>query len=264
LLPLEENETVKTVLPVAEFEEGKYILTATRRGVVKKTDLMAYSRVLSVGIIALSLKEGDELVTAKITSGEDYVFMTSRAGQAILFSEQDVRPMGRTASGVFGMRFKGDDDLVSMTVVPKDTFEASQVEESELDETLPLILTVTQRGYGKRTPLNNYPVQGRGGYGVITIKTSERNGEVVGARLVEEVDELMLITNTGQIIRMRVSDISIIGRNTQGVRLMSMDEEELVVGLAKVVNEDEEEEEGEEVASEESGEATEAAAGEEE
>lgn len=264
LLPLEENETVKTVLPVAEFEEGKYILTATRRGVVKKTDLMAYSRVLSVGIIALSLKEGDELVTAKITSGEDYVFMTSRAGQAILFSEQDVRPMGRTASGVFGMRFKGDDDLVSMTVVPKDTFEASQVEESELDETLPLILTVTQRGYGKRTPLNNYPVQGRGGYGVITIKTSERNGEVVGARLVEEVDELMLITNTGQIIRMRVSDISIIGRNTQGVRLMSMDEEELVVGLAKVVNEDEEEEEGEEAASEESGEATEVAAGEEE
>lgn len=264
LLPLEENETVKTVLPVAAFEEGKYILTATRRGVVKKTDLMAYSRVLSVGIIALSLKEGDELVTAKITSGEDYVFMTSRAGQAILFSEQDVRPMGRTASGVFGMRFKGDDDLVSMTVVPKDTFEASQVEESELDETLPLILTVTQRGYGKRTPLNNYPVQGRGGYGVITIKTSERNGEVVGARLVEEVDELMLITNTGQIIRMRVSDISIIGRNTQGVRLMSMDEEELVVGLAKVVNEDEEEEEGEEAASEESGEATEVAAGEEE
>lgn len=264
LLPLEENETVKTVLPVAEFEEGKYILTATRRGVVKKTDLMAYSRVLSVGIIALSLKEGDELVTAKITSGEDYVFMTSRAGQAILFSEQDVRPMGRTASGVFGMRFKGDDDLVSMTVVPKDTFEASQSEESELDETLPRILTVTQRGYGKRTPLNNYPVQGRGGYGVITIKTSERNGEVVGARLVEEVDELMLITNTGQIIRMRVSDISIIGRNTQGVRLMSMDDGELVVGLAKVVNEDDEEEEGEEATSDESGEAVEAATGEEE
>ena len=182
LLPLEPDEAIKAVLPIDEFNEGRYILTATRRGVVKKTDLMAYSRVLSVGIIALSLKEGDELVDVKTTSGKDYVFLASRSGQGIVFSEKDVRPMGRTAAGVYGMRFKEDDDeLVSMTVVPAAQVEgppegaeeeqaAEGAEEQAAELESARILTVTERGYGKRTELDEHPVQGRGGKGVITIK----------------------------------------------------------------------------------------------
>jgi DNA gyrase subunit A len=243
ILPIEDGETVKAILPIDEFEEGRYILTATRKGVVKKTDLMAYSRVLSVGIIALSLKEGDELVEVRTTSGEDSVFLTSFHGQGILFSEQDVRPMGRTAAGVFGMRFRDDDELVSMTVIPKELMDRVQ----SGDEVEDRLVAVTEHGYGKRTEIGEFSVQGRGGLGVITIKTSDRNGKVVGARLVHDDDELMLITNLGQIIRMRVDGISIIGRNTQGVRLMTMDDEELVVSTARLIPEDEDEEfEGEE------------------
>ena len=243
ILPIEDGETVKAILPIDEFEEGRYILTATRKGVVKKTDLMAYSRVLSVGIIALSLKEDDELVAVRTTSGDDSVFLTSFNGPGIVFSEEDVRPMGRTAAGVFGMRFRDDDELVSMTVIPKELMDRVQNGEEVSDR----LVAVTEHGYGKRTEIGEFSVQGRGGLGVITIKTSDRNGKVVGARLVHDDDELMLITNLGQIIRMRVDGISIIGRNTQGVRLMTMDEEELVVSLARLIPEDEEEElEGEE------------------
>ena len=237
ILPIEENETVKAILPIEKFEEGRYILTATRAGVVKKTDVMAYAKVLSVGIIALSLKEDDELVEVRTTSGDDYVFLTSSNGQAILFFEQDARSMGRTAAGVFGMRFRDGDTLVSMTVIPAELMERVKAGE-EVGERL---LMVTERGYGKRTELSEYSVQNRGGLGVITIKTSDRNGPVVGARLVHNEDELMLITNHGQIIRTRVEGISVIGRNTQGVRLMTMDEDELVVGLARLIPEDEDE-----------------------
>jgi len=250
ILPIEDGEAVKAILPIDEFEEGRYILTATRKGVVKKTDLMAYSRVLSVGIIALSLKDGDELVAVRTTSGEDSVFLASRHGQGILFSEQDVRSMGRTAAGVFGMRFRDDDELVSMTVLPKDLMDRVESEDEEVDERL---VVVTEHGYGKRSEIGEFSVQGRGGLGVIAIKTSDRNGKVVGARLVHDEDELMLITNMGQIIRMGVGGISIIGRNTQGVRLMTMDEQELVVSLARLIPEDEEEEEFEGEEGEEGG-----------
>lgn len=246
LLPVEDGERVQAVLPVNEFVEDHYVLTATRNGVVKKTDLMAYSKVLSVGIIALSLKEGDELVSVRITTGEDYVLLTSREGQAILFSEGDVRSMGRTAAGVYGMRFKGDDYLIGMEIVPREAVTLDGEEPPVLEEgEEPLdakILTVTEHGYGKRTEISEHSVQGRGGKGVITIKTSERNGRVVGCRLVSSDDELMLITDKGQIIRMSVSGISVIGRNTQGVTLMTMDDDEKVVGLARVVREDDEDE----------------------
>ena len=186
---IEDGETVKAILPIDEFEEGRYILTATRKGVVKKTDLMAYSRVLSVGIIALSLKEDDELVAVRTTSGDDSVFLTSFNGQGILFSEEDVRPMGRTAAGVFGMRFRDDDELVSMTVIPKELMDRVQNGEEVSDR----LVAVTEHGYGKRTEIGEFSVQGRGGLGVITIKTSDRNGKVVGARLVHDDDELMLL-----------------------------------------------------------------------
>ncbi|MEC9399907.1 MAG: DNA gyrase subunit A, partial [Myxococcota bacterium] len=166
ILPIEDGETVKAILPIDEFEEGRYILTATRKGVVKKTDLMAYSRVLSVGIIALSLKEDDELVAVRTTSGDDSVFLTSFNGQGILFSEEDVRPMGRTAAGVFGMRFRDDDELVSMTVIPKELMDRVQNGEEVSDR----LVAVTEHGYGKRTEIGEFSVQGRGGLGVITIK----------------------------------------------------------------------------------------------
>jgi len=237
LLPLDEGETVKAVLPIDEFEEGRYVVTATRKGVVKKTDLMAYSRVLSVGIIALSLKDGDELVSVKTTGGEDYVLMTSRQGQAIMFNEQNVRSMGRTAAGVFGMRFNDGDELIGMDVLSKDLVEGTSDEQA-------WILSVTEHGYGKRTPVGDYPQRGRGGKGVITIKTTDRNGEVVGTRVVHEEDELMLVTNQGQVIRMPVGGLSVVGRNTQGVTLMSMDDGEVVVSMARLVPEDEEELEG--------------------
>ena len=237
LLPIDQAEKVQAVLPVEEFSEGRFVMTATRQGIVKKTDLMAYSRVLSVGIIALSLKEDDELVDVRITSGKDLVLLSSQQGKAIIFDEDDVRPMGRQAAGVRGMRFDGEDELVSMVVIPKDW---------QTQEHPPRVLTVTEHGFGKRTELSEYPVQGRGGKGVITIKTKGRNGKVVAVRLVNQGDELMLVTNSGQIIRMRIDDISIVGRNTMGVRLMAMDPDELVVSVASLVP-DEDEEDGEPV-----------------
>ncbi len=255
ILPIQDGETVKSVLPVDSFEEGRYVLTATRNGVVKKTDIMAYSKVLSVGIIALSLKDGDELVEVRSTSGDDCVFLVSQKGQAILFSEADVRPMGRTAAGVFGMRLASDDSVVSMSIIPKELAhergsdeeeDDENVEVTEEDSVLPKILTVTEFGYGKRTKLDMYSIQNRNGKGVITIKTNARNGDVVGASLVYDEDELMLVTNQGQIIRMRINDISVIGRNTQGVKLMTMEPDEQIVSIARLVKEDEDEDEDEE------------------
>ncbi len=256
LLPIAEGETVKSVLPVDTFEEGRYVLTATRNGVVKKTDIMAYSRVLSVGIIALSLKDGDELVEVRSTSGDDCVFLVSQKGQGILFSETDVRPMGRTAAGVFGMRLGKGDQVVSMSIIPRELAreKGSEEEEDSSEEgveivvgeeeaALPKILAVTEFGYGKRTLLSSYSIQNRNGKGVITIKTNARNGNVVGAALVYDEDELMLVTNAGQIIRMEIAGISVIGRNTQGVKLMTMDDEEKIVSMARLVKEDEDDDE---------------------
>lgn len=233
LLPIDQSERVQAVLPVSEYSEGRFVMTATRQGIVKKTDLMAYSRVLSVGIIALSLKEGDELMDVKITSGDDMVLLASRGGKAIMFDEQDVRPMGRNAAGVRGMRFDGEDELICMVIVPKNW--------EELEKPV-RVLTVTELGYGKRTELSEYRGQGRGGKGIITIKTGGRNGQVIGVRLVEDDDELMLITDKGQLIRMKVDDISVVGRNTMGVRLMTMDKDEIIVSVTRIDIEDEEDE----------------------
>lgn len=233
LLPIDQTERVQAVLPVSEYSEGRFVMTATRQGIVKKTDLMAYSRVLSVGIIALSLKEGDELIDVKITGGDDMVLLASRGGKAIMFDEQDVRPMGRNAAGVRGMRFDGEDELICMVIVPKNW--------EELEKPV-RVLTVTELGYGKRTELSEYRGQGRGGKGIITIKTGGRNGQVIGVRLVEDDDELMLITDKGQLIRMKVDDISVVGRNTMGVRLMTMDKDEIIVSVTRIDIEDEEDE----------------------
>jgi len=218
LLNLEKDEKLATVLDVPSFDPGSYIIKATKNGLVKKTDLMAYSRPRVGGIIALSLVEGDELISARITDGTRNVFLGSVKGKSIRFHESDVRPTGRVAQGVRGMRLSSGDSIVGMEVMGHGQ----------------TLFTATQNGYGKRTSIDAYPIQKRGGLGVITIKTSKRNGKVVSILLVEEDDDLMLMTDIGKIIRMPIKGISVISRNTQGVTLIDIEEGERVVGAARL------------------------------
>jgi DNA gyrase subunit A len=218
LLNFEAGERLTTVLAVPAFEEGYNILMATRQGLVKKTDIMAYSRPRQGGIIALGLNEGDELIAARITDGTYNVFLGSADGKSIRFHETDVRPTGRVSRGVRGITLLKNDYLVGMEVMSHGQ----------------TLFTATEKGYGKRTLLDEYPVQKRGGKGVITIKTNERNGRVVNILLVDEEDELMLMTNAGKLIRMPIAGISVISRNTQGVKLIGMEPEERVVGTARI------------------------------
>ncbi len=218
LLNLGKEERLTTVLAVPEFEPGYHVLMGTKNGVIKKTDLMAFSRPRIGGIIALNLLEGDELIAARITDGTLNVFLGSRMGKSIRFHESDIRPSGRVATGVRGMRLAQGDRIVGMEVLSHGQ----------------TLFAVTENGYGKRTSIDEYPVQKRGGKGVISIKTTERNGMVVEILLVEEDDDLMLMTSAGKVIRMQINSISIISRNTQGVTLMGMDTEERVVGAARL------------------------------
>ena len=218
LLNLGKEERLTTVLAVPEFEPGYHVLMGTKNGVIKKTDLMAFSRPRIGGIIALNLLEGDELIAARITDGTLNVFLGSRMGKSIRFHESDIRPSGRVATGVRGMRLAQGDRIVGMEVLSHGQ----------------TLFAVTENGYGKRTSIDEYPVQKRGGKGVISIKTTERNGMVVEILLVEEDDDLMLMTSAGKVIRMQINSISIISRNTQGVTLMGMDIEERVVGAARL------------------------------
>ena len=224
LLNLEKDEQLTTVLAVPEFKPGYHVLMATKNGVIKKTDLMAFSRPRAGGIIALNLLEGDELIAARLTDGTLNVFLGSYRGKAIRFHESDIRPSGRVATGVRGMRLAQGDHIVGMEVLSHGQ----------------TLFTVTENGYGKRTSIDEYPVQKRGGKGVISIKTTERNGMVVGILLVSDEDDLMLMTNIGKVIRMPVQSISVISRNTQGVKLMGMDEDEGVVGAARLAEKEDE------------------------
>jgi DNA gyrase subunit A len=218
LLNFEKDERLTTVLAVPEFEPGYHVLMATKNGVIKKTDLMAFSRPRSGGIIALNLLEGDELIAARITDGTLNVFLGARMGKSIRFHESDIRPSGRIATGVRGMRLAEGDQIVGMEVLSHGQ----------------TLFAVTEHGYGKRTSIDEYPVQKRGGKGVISIKTSERNGPVVAILLVTEDDDLMLMTNIGKVIRTPISSISVISRNTQGVKVMGMEIVERVVGAARL------------------------------
>ncbi|PLX96381.1 MAG: DNA gyrase subunit A [Desulfuromonas sp.] len=226
LLQLSDGEKVMTILPVKEFIEGKYIITATEQGTVKKTDLMAYSNPRAGGIIALTIDEGDHLIAARLTDGDTDILLASRNGKAIRFPEKDVRSMGRTARGVRGMALEDDDKVIGMEAVT--------------DATSATLVTVTENGYGKRTSLDEYRVQSRGGKGIITIKTSDRNGKVVDIKLVDDDSDLMFITDRGQVLRTSVGHLSIIGRNTQGVRLMVLEAGERIVAVAKLAEKDDE------------------------
>jgi DNA gyrase subunit A len=229
LLNFESGEKLTAVLAVPEFEPGYHVLMATQKGLVKKTDLMAFSRPRAGGIIALNLMPGDELIAARITDGTLNVFLGSLMGKSIRFHESNIRSSGRTSMGVKGINLTPGDQIVAMEALSHGQ----------------TLFAVTENGYGKRTSIDEYPVQKRGGKGVISIKTSQRNGRVVSILLVEEENDLMLMTNIGKIIRMTITGISVISRNTQGVKLMGLEAGERVVGAARLAEAEESEEEEE-------------------
>ncbi|MDO6558676.1 DNA topoisomerase (ATP-hydrolyzing) subunit A [Paraglaciecola chathamensis] len=247
ILPLEENERITAILPIQEFEEGKYVLMATANGTVKKTALVQYSRPRANGIIAVNLNDGDELIGVDITDGSSDIMLFSDAGKVVRFNEKArdsetgavkidpetgeeilaLRPMGRTATGVRGIRLQEGQRVVSLIVPQGDG----------------AILTATENGFGKRTPVEDYPAKSRATQGVVSIKVSERNGKVVGAVQVNESDEIMLISDQGTLVRTRVGEVSTVGRNTQGVRLIRTGADEHVVGLQRIDEVEELEEE---------------------
>jgi DNA gyrase subunit A len=222
LLNFTEGEKLTTVLAVKDFEPGFHIIMATKKGLVKKTDIMAYSRPRTGGIIALNLDQDDELIAAHITDGTLNVFVCSAMGKSIRFHESDVRSTGRVAGGMRGMRLSEGDRIVGMEVLSHGQ----------------TLFAVTENGFGKRTSIDEYPVQKRGGRGVIAIKTSERNGQVVTILIVDDNDDLMLMTDTGKIIRTPISGISVISRNTQGVKVINRDPDEKVIGAARLAEKD--------------------------
>lgn len=218
LLPLESDEHIQALLATRDFPETNYVVLATANGTIKKTELSAYSRPRASGIIAIDLTEDDRLVGVDITHGDDDIMLFSQTGKVIRFHESDARAVGRTARGVRGMRLKAGDQVISLIIPPK---------EGE-------ILTVTENGYGKRTDISEYTAHHRGGQGMISIQVNERNGQVVGAIKVCEGEEVMLISNAGTLVRIRVDEISVIGRNTQGVRLINLVHDEKLAGLQRV------------------------------
>ncbi|WP_410683834.1 DNA topoisomerase (ATP-hydrolyzing) subunit A [Avibacterium paragallinarum] len=253
ILPLDENERITAILPISAYEEDKFVVMATAGGIVKKIALTEFSRPRSSGIIALNLRDEDELIGVDITNGNDEIMLFSSQGRVVRFAESAVRPMGRTATGVRGIKLALTNDLSD----DESAVEIEDVSEDNSEETLDLnidkvvslvipknagaILTATQNGYGKRTALEEYPTKSRNTKGVISIKVSERNGKVVAATQVEESDQIMLITDAGTLVRTRVNEVSIVGRNTQGVRLIRTAEDEQVVSLERICDVDDEE-----------------------
>ncbi len=226
LLALSKDEKVTASLPVKEFRADRFIIMATKLGVIKKTELSAYSNPRQGGIIALTLDPGDKLIGVDLTDGQREILLGTKQGITIRFKEEDVRPMGRTAHGVRGITLEAGDEVIGMETITPDSTTA--------------ILTVTEGGYGKRTPVNEYRVQGRGGKGIISVKTTERNGPAVGFLQVRDEDEIMLMAAQGKVLRCKVDDIREIGRNTQGVRLLDMDGvEDRVVAVARLVEREE-------------------------
>jgi DNA gyrase subunit A len=226
LLNLQTGEKIAAILSLKCFDDDRNLIMATRRGTVKKSPIKAYANIRSGGIIAVNLDEDDRLIGVAITDGQQDVLLASHHGKSIRFHEQDARPMGRVSRGVRGMTLVADDVVIGMEIINPNTVSST-------------IFTVTENGFGKRTPLDEYRLQSRGGKGIITIKTTERNGCVVDIRQVTDENDLMLITDQGKIIRMPVAGLSIIGRNTQGVRLMVTEEQERIVAIARLAEKDE-------------------------
>ncbi len=229
ILPLAEDEHISTILPVQEFDPERFIFMATANGTVKKTPLDAFSRPRSTGLIALDIVDGDRLIGATLTSGQDDVMLVTSAGKAIRFNENDVRAMGRTARGVRGVKMDDDARVIAL-IVPQEGGE---------------VLTASENGYGKKTCVTEFPLRGRGGQGVIAMQCTERNGQLAGAVQVLDGDDVMLISNRGTLVRTRCAEISSLGRNTQGVMLIRLADEEALVGIARIEEPEEEEAEAE-------------------
>jgi DNA gyrase subunit A len=219
LLPLEQDERINAVLPIREYSRDQFVFMASSSGVVKKTDLTAFSRPRASGIIAVDLRDDDQLIGVAITDGSKDIMLFTSAGKAVRFNESAVRAMGRTACGVRGVKLEDGQEVISLIV-----------------ENEGHILTVTENGYGKRTPMSEYPTKGRGGKGMKSIKTSDRNGDQVGAVLVNDTDEVMLITDGGTLVRTPVADVSVMGRDTQGVRMIRLSEGEKLIGIERVMS----------------------------
>jgi DNA gyrase subunit A len=214
LMPLEEGEKINAVLAVKQFDDEHFVFMATSHGTVKKTPLSAYSRPRPSGIIAVDLRDGDRLVGVGLTDGSHDIILCSNGGKAIRFNESEVRPMGRDATGVRGIKLAEGQEVISLVVVGEG-----------------LILTASENGYGKLTPLEDFPLHGRGGQGVIALQTTERNGSTVAALQVNTDQEIMLISSSGTLVRTPVAQVSIVGRNTQGVRLIRLDDGERLAGV---------------------------------
>ena len=217
LLPLEQGEKINAMLTVREYSDDKFVFMATAAGTVKKTPLKEFERQRTNGKIAIDLRENDTLVGVAVTDGQQNVLLFSSAGKANCFNESDVRSMGRTATGVRGIRLQEGQQVISLIIAAEGT-----------------VLNVTENGYGKRTRLEEFTQHKRGGQGMIAMQTSERNGAVIGATLVSDSDEIMLITSGGVLVRTKVDEISVVGRNTQGVRVIRLDKKEKVVGVDRV------------------------------
>ena len=228
LLQLDNGEKISAVIPISNFAEGKYLLMGTKNGLIKKTALSEYVSSRKTGLLAITLKEDDELIDVRLTDGEDNVVMVTKKGMSITFDEKDVRPMGRTAQGVIGIRLEEDDQVVGM--------------ESIITGGKATLLAITENGFGKRTELEEYRVQNRGGRGVITYKVTPKTGDIVGIKIASGDEDIMLITDTGTIIRLKVKDVSILGRSTQGVTLMRTNDGGKVVSI-ELINTNEEENE---------------------
>ena len=217
LLSLDAGEKISAVIPIQNFAEGKYLLMGTKKGLIKKTALKEYDSGKKTGLQGITLKEDDELISVKLTDGEDNVVLVTRNGLCITFDEKDVRPIGRTAQGVIGIRLDEDDEVIGMESVIRGGKSA--------------LLAITENGFGKRTETDEYRVQIRGGRGVLTYKITPKTGKIVGVKITSGDEDVMLITDTGTIIRLKVKDISILGRSTQGVTLMRTSDGGKVVSI---------------------------------
>jgi DNA gyrase subunit A len=229
LIPLNPGEKINTYIPVQDFREDQYLLMCTRNGIVKKTALSEYANNRRSGVIGINLDEGDEVIGVRRTDGEREIIIFTGHGQSLRFSETEIRPMGRTTRGVKGINLRPGDQVVGMDVIRNDAD----------------LLVITENGYGKRTPFDQYRIQARGGIGIKTLNRTPKTGEVIGGGVVYPEHELMLINASGMVIRVTVSDISALGRNTQGVKLMHLGEDDRIVAVARVVSRQEEGEDGE-------------------
>ena len=227
LLSLDAGEKISAIIPIQNFAEGKYLLMATKNGIIKKTSLKEYDSTRKTGLQGITLKDDDELIGVRLTDGEDNVVLVTEQGMSITFDEKDVRPMGRTSQGVIGIRLDDEDKVIGM--------------ESVITGSNATLLAITENGFGKRTDLDEYRVQTRGGKGVITYKITPKTGKIVGIKIASGDEDVMMITDTGTIIRLNVKEVSVLGRSTQGVTLMRTNDGGKVVSIEIISPEEEKE-----------------------